>query len=157
MTQISDSTQWYSRHKAVSVVASGGFLCQSAPTFKPRARPVLILLTYKQRITLDCLIRFDDQRYQAKYDGALPAGYKSIRTNGQGKYRYMDPAIGWTNAENQWYDAAALAGWLNARAAGQQDDLTVGACMVIELINMAAGNEQVFSQNAVNLPDLAAA
>jgi hypothetical protein len=154
MTQISDSTQWYSRHnKAVSVVAAGGFLCQSAPTFKPRARPALILLTHDQRNKLHSLVTYEDQRYQAKFDGALPAGYKSIRADG----KRLELAHGWSNAENQWYNAADLAGWLNFRAAGVKDDLTVGASMMIELINMAAGNEQVFSQFSVNLPDLAAA
>ena len=122
--------------KAVAIIASDGFLAKSAPIFKPRAKPTMILLSYDQRmiLTRSKLASYEEMRYQGKFPGALPQGYNKPNYNA----RYSH---GWINADNQWYNAPELADYLNMRVKNTEDDstLTIGGDMVVKLVNQAAG------------------
>ena len=120
--------------KAVAVIDEDGFLAQSAPTHKPRGRPTLILLTHKQRNTLtgnDRLIPYDDIRYQGKFDGSLPTGYLSPDMQKVAVH-------GWSNAENQWYNAADLHTFLFYQKEHAKHDLRWNESMIYDLILAAA-------------------
>lgn len=129
---------------AVAVVGGGGFICESAPTYKPRGGKRMILLTYEQRKDLqyafgsrnsrDMLFNYDDERYQGQFVGALPQGYMTVDWS-------FTPRINtWSNAEHQWFVAQNLLEYLVAKVEqrGGADEITNGAYNLLCLVKLAA-------------------
>ena len=96
----------------------------------------MILLSYDQRMAITGdgrLITYGDIHWQGKYQEALPAGYLDA---GRKKI-----AIGWTNAENQWYDAPMLSRYIGFCLRSKENDgrdLRHVEQMLVDLIALAA-------------------
>lgn len=116
--------------KAVAVIGEGGFVALSAPILKPRGQSVSILLTHEQRAELlkYGAVAYGDLDYQGTFgDDALPTGYKDARRSRS--------ATGWSNAENQWFDAGRLRAFVE-RAPNKRD--CVGMSLWLQLLAAAS-------------------
>lgn len=119
--------------KAVAVIREGGFLAESAPVVKPRGKPVMILLTDKQRRRLDNFIDSEDYQWQGKYEGMLPWGWTEPEKK-PGRH------VKWYTAHSAWFDVVELLSWLHKKvdAMPDKDLITIGADLVIHLLAEAA-------------------
>jgi len=126
---------------AVAVVCGGGFFHESAPTYKPRGKPRMILLTYEQRMAIERpfgyynpreLIGRYDREYQGKFPGALPQGYLTVDKD-------FSRANTWGNAESQWVVAAELWDFLSSRIdKAEADEFSNRAMNIFTLVKLAS-------------------